>query len=66
MSDGTPRPSIWDGFLLDTTTGLLWKDMTHAQRAASAINTRHLVWNGRNVTTAIPQVLAPGNAIDGR
>ncbi len=62
-SDTAPHPSIWDNFLLDTTTGLLWKDMTNAQRAASAINTRRLVWNGTNVTNAVPQVLAPGTPV---
>jgi PA domain-containing protein/BACON domain-containing protein len=62
-SDGTPRPSIFDDFLLDTTTGLLWKDMSDAQRAASAINTRRLVWNGPNVKTAVPQVLKPGTPL---
>jgi hypothetical protein len=59
-SDGTPHPSIFDDFLLDTTSGLLWKDMTNAQRAASAINTRRVVWSGFNVQNAAPQVLKPG------
>ena len=62
-SDGTPHPSIFDDFLLDTTSGLLWKDMTNAQRAASAINTRRVVWNGFNVQTAVQQVLKPGTPL---
>src|SRR5579864_3524903 len=62
-SDGTPHPSIFDDFLLDTTSGLLWKDITNAQRAASAINTRHVVWSGFNVQTAVPQVLKPGTPL---
>jgi len=60
---GTPHPSIFDDFLLDTTSGSLWKNMTDAQRVTSAINTRHLVWSGSNVTTAVPQVLAPGTPL---
>jgi hypothetical protein len=63
ISDGTNAtgyPSIWDHFLLDTTTNLHWKDMTNAQRVASAINTRKLVWDGAGVTAAAPGVLAPG------
>jgi hypothetical protein len=51
-------PSIWDGFLLDTSTSLTWKQMTNAQRVASAINTNNLVWSGANVTAAVPTVLA--------
>lgn len=53
-------PSAFDHFLFDNSTGLRWTDMTNAQRAASALNTRHLVWNGANVTSAVPGVLAPG------
>ena len=63
ISDGTTPsgyPAIWDHFLLDTTTGLHWKDMTNAQRVTSAINTRRLVWDGAGVTAAAPGVLAPG------
>ena len=66
LSNGPARPSIFDDFLLDTTTGLLWKDMTDAQRVASAINPRKVVWNGLNVTTAVPQVLAPGTPLFGK
>ena len=52
-------PSIWDDFLLDNTTNKTWTMMTNAERLASAKNTGHLVWNGGNVTSAIPQVLQP-------
>ena len=34
--------------------------MTNAQRAASAINTRRLSWNGANVTANVPNVLSLG------
>jgi uncharacterized repeat protein (TIGR01451 family) len=52
-------PSIWDDFLLDNTTNKTWSIMTNAERVASALNTGRLVWNGGNVTSAIPQVLQP-------
>lgn len=52
--------SAYDHFLLDTTTGLDWVTMTPAQRVASAINTRRLVWTGPNVTAAVPIVLQSG------
>jgi hypothetical protein len=53
-------PSIYDYFLLDTTSNLDWTVMTNAQRVASAINTRRLVWSGANVTAAAPSVLSAG------
>ncbi len=52
-------PSIWDDFLLDNTTNKTWTIMSNSERAASALNTGHLVWNGGNVSSAIPQVLQP-------
>ena len=44
----------------DTTQNLLWTEMTNAQRVASAINSRKLVWTGANVTAAAPAVLSVG------
>jgi hypothetical protein len=61
ISDGiSGKPSMWDHFLRDTTQNLLWSEMTNAQRAASAINSRKLVWTGANVTAAAPVVLSVG------
>src|SRR5262249_34291680 len=54
----TLRPTIWDHFTLDTTTNKVWANMTDAERVASAINGRKLVWNGANVTNSAPQVLS--------
>jgi hypothetical protein len=54
-------PSIWDWFLFDKSAGLLWANMTNAQRVASAINTNNLVWNGPNVTASVPNVLQGGS-----
>jgi hypothetical protein len=53
-------PSVWDHFMRDTTQNLLWTEMTNAQRVASAINSRKLVWIGANVTAAAPGVLSAG------
>jgi hypothetical protein len=56
-------PSIYDRFMLDNTTGKKWDQMTNTERVASAINPRHVVWSGANVTTAAPQVLVPGTPL---
>ena len=53
-------PSIWDRFLLDNSTGILWLNMSATERVASAINTGHLVWSGQQVITSVPGVLVGG------
>lgn len=53
-------PSVWDAFLFDTSSGKTWETMTNAERQASALNEGHLVWNGPNVISAVPGVLALG------
>ena len=53
-------PSIYDNFAFDNTTGKFWNQMTNAERVASAVNARNLVWTGENVTTSAPSVLLPG------
>jgi hypothetical protein len=50
-------PSIWEGHMLDTTTGKRWLEMTALERRNSARNNLNLVWAGRNVTNVIPSVL---------
>ncbi|MEO8584650.1 MAG: PA domain-containing protein, partial [Acidobacteriota bacterium] len=40
------RPGIFDRFILDTTQGKTWDQLTDATRLASAINTGNLRWNG--------------------
>jgi hypothetical protein len=57
---GLGLPSAYDHFLNDNTQGLGWVQMTAAQRMASAINPRNVVWTGANVTTAAPNVLVQG------
>jgi len=51
-------PSAFDRFLFDKTQALTWNNLTDAQRAASAINTGNLVWNGSNTVGAVPSVLS--------
>lgn len=53
-------PSVWDHFLYGNTAGKYWKDMTAAERVASAISFNGLVWNGPIVTAAAPNVLRLG------
>ena len=45
-------PSIWDYFLLDTSVGMTWDQMTDDQRAASSLRNGKLVWNGSNVNSS--------------
>jgi len=50
---------VYSRFLLDTSTGLHWDAMNDSQRAASALNTSNLVWDGPSVTDAAAAVLCP-------
>ncbi|MHB8078056.1 MAG: PA domain-containing protein [Candidatus Krumholzibacteriia bacterium] len=52
-------PSVFDLYLLDRTTGLHWSEMSATQRAASAINTGNLVWDGPAVRQRALQTLDP-------
>ncbi len=47
-------PDVYERFLLDNGTGLRWTDETNPQRAASAINTYNLFWDGD-----VTKVMAP-------
>jgi hypothetical protein len=53
-------PNVYDHFVLDLTTNKTWSDMTAAERVASAINARKVVWTGPNVTANVPTVLTAG------
>jgi len=50
-------PSVWEQFMLDTSTGKRWIEMTDAERAASARNTLNLVWAGQHGSNVVPSVL---------
>jgi len=51
-SKGVAHLGVFDQFIYDETQGLFWNQMTAAQRATSALNDGHLVWNGQNVNNA--------------
>jgi hypothetical protein len=53
-------PSVYNHFSFDNTTGKSWDVMTDAERAASGINPRNVVWTGGNVTAQAPFMLQPG------
>lgn len=54
-------PSIFDDFTLDMTTGQTWAEMaTDAERVASAVNYRKVVWDSLGVTAAANALLATG------
>jgi len=57
------RTDIYGRHILDNSTGKYWNEMTNAERAASAINTRRVVWDGAHVTDSVPDVLAPGTPL---
>ena len=50
----------YSAHIFDNGTGKAWTAMSNAERAASARNFRHLVWNGENVTRVAPLVLDKG------
>jgi hypothetical protein len=56
-------PDVYNRQILDLTAGKTWDQMTNAERAASAINPRRVVWTGATVTTSVPDVLAPGTPL---
>jgi hypothetical protein len=49
-------PDAWSDFMLDRTFNNTWINLSNAQRVASFTNNGNLVWNGTNVTAAIPVV----------
>ena len=53
------KPDAFSHFILDNSTGLTWDQMTSGQRAASAVNTGHLVWSGAAVTNESSIFLGP-------
>ncbi|MEO8520431.1 MAG: PA domain-containing protein [Acidobacteriota bacterium] len=54
---------VYNVRMFDKTTGLYWPAMTNAQRVASAINSRRVIFDGTNVTEAIPAVLQLGTPL---
>lgn len=56
-------PDVYNTRIFDKTTGLYWPQMTDAQRAVSAVNSRRVVFEGAEVTAAIPSVLQLGTPL---
>ena len=56
-------PDIYSTFMLDTSTGKLFTEMTPAERLAAQVDSGDLAWSGENVTAAAPAVLEPRPAI---
>ena len=54
---------VYGRHILDKSTTKHWNEMTNAERRASAINPRRVVWDGANVTAAVPSVLSPGTPL---
>lgn len=50
-------PTVSDHYLMDSSLGKHWTDMTGAERVASAISVNKLVWDGPLVSTAVPGLL---------
>jgi hypothetical protein len=60
------RPDIWARYLFDRTAGKSWFDMTDEERAASALNTNNLMWDGANVRIASGFMTAGVDDVTGR
>ncbi|HEY6400552.1 MAG TPA: PA domain-containing protein, partial [Blastocatellia bacterium] len=66
VSTGAQTQNLSDVYgkqLLDLSTGKTWDQMTNAERAASAINSRRVVFTGPTVTAQLPGVLSPGTPL---
>jgi len=51
---------VWEFNMFDLVVQKHWNQMTDAERAASALRPRKLVWDGANVISAVPNVLTGG------
>jgi hypothetical protein len=60
-SNSSGQTDIFSQFTLDTTTTFRWSELTtNADRAASALRVDKIVWDGADVTAAVPHVLSYG------
>jgi hypothetical protein len=57
------QTDVYGRLLLDKSLNKTWDQLTDAERVASAINTRKVVWIGSHVNEAVPGVLAPGTPL---
>jgi PA domain len=56
-------PDIYNRQLFDQVVGLSWDQMSNAQRVASAVRARHVVWSGPTVAAQVPGILTPGTPL---
>jgi hypothetical protein len=61
--DSLGIPDIFERFILDTTSGKTWSDLSAPDRAVSVTNARHVVWNGAQVRASTPGTLALGTPL---
>jgi hypothetical protein len=54
---------VFNVHIFDNTALKFWNQMSDAERAASSINPRNVVFNGPNVNAAVPGVLRPGTPL---
>jgi PA domain len=54
------QPTVFDQFILDTTTNQLRSEMSNAERVSSAANTRRVVWTGFQANNGARQTLNQG------
>ncbi|MGC3996722.1 MAG: peptidase [Anaeromyxobacter sp.] len=57
------QSDTYSKFYHDELTGQGRDEMTDAQRQASALHSRQVVWSGPHVTDAVPAVLSPGTPV---
>jgi hypothetical protein len=53
-------PAIYDRFLLDTSTGKMWDQMTDGERLTSSTNFGNVVWSGSSASTFARAMLSKG------
>ncbi|HYG82270.1 MAG TPA: PA domain-containing protein, partial [Pyrinomonadaceae bacterium] len=56
-------PDVYNRNLYDLTQNKAWPSMTNAERSASAINPRKVIWTGPRVTLDVPAVLSLGTPL---
>jgi hypothetical protein len=62
-NDSLASPDIFERFVLDTSSGKSWPELTPADRAVSVTNTRRIVWNGSQARAAAPGILSLGTPL---
>jgi MYXO-CTERM domain-containing protein len=56
----TKSAAIFSNYVLDTTSGKHWSDMSDTERKASLANVRKVVWDGQRLQTVAALALAKG------